>query len=136
MGVAALRRGEIENCVACCNESSCIFPLAPAAVHRRTAGSREAIEHFTRYLDQQPEDLGIKWLLNVAFMTLGEYPDRVPPGLLLPLGRLAPPGDDRRRMINVASRVGLERPRRVDGRRLPGRRLRRRRSTGRLHAHH
>ena len=26
-GVAALRRGEIENCVACCNESSCIFPL-------------------------------------------------------------------------------------------------------------
>ena len=27
-GMAALRRGEIENCVACCNESSCIFPLA------------------------------------------------------------------------------------------------------------
>ncbi|MEI4896537.1 hypothetical protein Q8G71_35170, partial [Klebsiella pneumoniae] len=43
-GVAALRRGEIENCVACCNESSCIFPLAAAAVHRRTTGSREAIE--------------------------------------------------------------------------------------------
>ena len=33
-GVAALRRGEIENCVACCNESSCIFPLAAAAIHR------------------------------------------------------------------------------------------------------
>ena len=26
-GVAALRRGETENCVACCNGSSCIFPL-------------------------------------------------------------------------------------------------------------
>src|SRR5262249_35927383 len=49
-GVAALRRGEVENCVACCNEASCIFPLAATAVHRRTAGSREAIEHFTRYL--------------------------------------------------------------------------------------
>ena len=106
-GVAALRRGEIENCVACCNESSCIFPLAAAAVHRRTAGSREAIEHFTRYLRQQPDDLGVQWLLNVAYMTLGEYPTGVPPSLLLPLGRFAASRDDRRRMVNVASRVGL-----------------------------
>ena len=106
-GVAALRRGEIENCVACCNESSCIFPLAVAAVHRRTAGSREAIEHFTHYLRRRPEDLGIQWLLNVAYMTLGEYPSGVPPELLLPLGRFATAGDDPRRMVNVATRVGL-----------------------------
>ncbi len=39
-GVAALRRGETENCVACCNGSSCIFPLAPAAVHLQPSGSR------------------------------------------------------------------------------------------------
>src|SRR5579883_1326855 len=107
-GVAALRRGEIENCVACCNESSCIFPLAGAAVHRRTAGSREAIGHFRRYLQQRPEDLGVRWLLNVAYMTLGEYPAGVPPELLLPLGRFATAaGDDPRRMVNVAARVGL-----------------------------
>ncbi len=106
-GVAALRRGETENCVACCNEASCIFPLAAEAVHRRTAGSREAIEHFTRYLRQQPEDLGIQWLLNVAYMTLGEYPKGVPRDLLLPLGRFAAAVGDPRRMVNVASRVGL-----------------------------
>jgi FG-GAP-like repeat/ASPIC and UnbV len=106
-GVAALRRGEIENCVACCNESSCIFPLAAAAVHLRTAGSREAIEHFTRYLREEPEDLGIEWLLNVAYMTLGEYPKGVPREHLLPLGRFASAGDEPRRMVNVASRVGL-----------------------------
>ena len=116
-GVAALRRGELENCVACCNESSCIFPLAAAAIHRRTAGSREAIEHFTRYLRQQPEDLGVQWLLNVAYMTLGEYPKAVPPDLLLPLGRFAAAADDPRRMVNVASRVGLNCAGRVDGRR-------------------
>jgi hypothetical protein len=106
-GVAALRRGEIENCVACCNESSCIFPLDAAAVHRRTAGSREAVEHFTRYLRCRPEDLGVRWLLNVAYMTLGEYPKAVPAEFLLPLGRFATPGDSPRRMVNVASRVGL-----------------------------
>src|SRR5262249_25629316 len=106
-GVAALRRGEVENCVACCNEASCIFPLAATAVHRRTAGSGEAIEHFTRYLRQRPEDLGIQWLLNVAYMTLGEYPEGVPHEFLLPLGRFAAARDDPRRMVNVASRVGL-----------------------------
>ncbi len=108
-GLAALRRGEIENCVACCNESSCIFPLDAAAVHQQTSGSREAIEYFTRYLGQRPEDLGVQWLLNIAYMTLGEYPNGVPPKFLLPLGRFAgtEEGDTRRRMVNVASRVGL-----------------------------
>ena len=109
-GVAELRRGEIENCVACCNESSCIVPLAAAAIHRQPSGSRAAIEHFTRYLRQRPEDLGAKWLLNVAYMTLGEYPDRVPGEFLLPLGRLAPPaGESPLRMTNVAARAGLNR---------------------------
>jgi hypothetical protein len=106
-GVAALRRGEVENCVACCNESSCIFPLTAAAVHRRAAGSRQAVEHFQRYLRERPEDLGVRWLLNVAFMTLGEYPDSVPAEFLLPLGRFTAPADDPRRMANVAAKVGL-----------------------------
>jgi hypothetical protein len=107
-GVAALRRGEVENCVACCNEASCIFPLASAAVHRQTSGSREAIGHFTRYLRRRPDDLGVRWLLNVAYMTLGEYPRGVPPEFLLPLGRFtAPAGDPPGRLVNVASRVGL-----------------------------
>src|SRR3954467_2743588 len=73
-GVAALRRGEAENCVACCNEASCIFPLAEPARHRPTAGSLEAIGHFTDYLQVRPEDIGVRWLLNVAHMTLGTYP--------------------------------------------------------------
>ena len=33
LGVAALRRGEADNCIACCTDASCIFPLAAAAVH-------------------------------------------------------------------------------------------------------
>ena len=43
-GMAALRRGESENCVSCCNSSSCIFPLAPEAFHanRRRAPPRRS----------------------------------------------------------------------------------------------
>ena len=89
-GVAALRLGEVENCVACRNEASCIFPLSPAAVHLRPSGSRGPIEHFTRYLRERPEDLGVPWLLNVAHMTVGTYPEGVPAEFLLPLGRFRP----------------------------------------------
>ena len=32
-GVVAMRRGENDNCVMCRGESSCILPIAPAAVH-------------------------------------------------------------------------------------------------------
>ncbi len=59
LGMVALRRGEVENCVACRNEASCLFPLAAEAIHRRPSGSREAIQRFTTYLDKRPEDMGV-----------------------------------------------------------------------------
>jgi hypothetical protein len=40
-------------------------------------------------------------------MTLGEYPASVPPEFLLPLGRFDGASGDPRRMVNIASRVGL-----------------------------
>jgi hypothetical protein len=78
-GVAALRRGEDENCILCRGESSCIIPIVPAAVHIHPAGSRLAIRHFTDYLTQFPDDLEVRWLLNLAHMTLGEHPGKVDP---------------------------------------------------------
>jgi hypothetical protein len=76
-GVTGLRRGETENCVQCLGPCACILPLVPEAYHSRPDGSRLAVEHFTEYLEQFPDDLEVQWLLNVAHMTLGEYPDRV-----------------------------------------------------------
>jgi hypothetical protein len=86
-GVTALRIGETENCVQCRGESSCILPISPAAVHTNPRGSRLAIEHFTEYLHQFPDDLEVRWLLNVAHMTLGEHPGQVDPRFLVSLDR-------------------------------------------------
>jgi hypothetical protein len=106
LGVIHLRRGETENCLDCRGPSSCIFPIAAQAVHQQPSGSRAAIAQFTAYLRQRPEDLGVRWLLNVAYMTLGEYPDRVPPEWRIPLepfrSRL-----DIGRFVNVAPDAGL-----------------------------
>lgn len=87
-GLTALRHGENENCILCRGESSCILPIVPAARHTRPAGSRRAVEHFQEYLERFPDDLGVRWLLNIAHMTLGEYPEQVDPRFLVPLGPL------------------------------------------------
>jgi hypothetical protein len=93
-GVTAMRRGENENCIACRGESSCIVPIAPAAVHTNPAGSRLAIRHFTEYLERFPDDFGVRWLLNVAHMTLGEYPAKVDPRFLIKLDAFLKPEFD------------------------------------------
>ena len=85
--VTALRRGETENCVLCRGESSCILPLTPAARHTNQTGSRLAIKYFREYLELFPDDLEVRWLLNVAHMTLGEHPDQVDPRFLISLDR-------------------------------------------------
>jgi hypothetical protein len=86
-GVTALRRGENDNCIMCRGESSCILPISPAAVHTNPTGSRLAIAHFSEYLEQFPDDLEVRWLLNVAHMTLGEYPGQVDPRFRLDLSQ-------------------------------------------------
>ena len=107
LGVAALRRGEIENCIDCSGPSSCIFPLDIEAVHRQQLGSREAIKHFTAYLAWAPGDLRARWLLNLAYMTLGEYPDHVPKAFLIP-SDIFRSKLDIGQFKNVAADVGLD----------------------------
>lgn len=87
-GVAGLRRGESENCIHCRGEGACIFPILPTAVHTQPEGSRLAVRHFTEYLDRHAHDAGVQWLLNIAYMTLGEYPREVPSEHLIPLDTL------------------------------------------------
>ena len=46
LGIAHMRRGEVENCVTNRNADVCIFPLTAAARHRLRSGSERAIEIF------------------------------------------------------------------------------------------
>ncbi len=106
LGIVALRRGEVDNCIGCVGLSSCIFPIAREAVHTQQSGSREAIERFTAYLEEWPGDIRIRWLLNLAYMTLGDYPGKVPKKYLIPLDTFHSELDVRR-FENVAPLVGL-----------------------------
>ncbi len=84
LGVAHMRRGELENCQLNHHAEMCIFPLSGAARHELTSGSQQAIEYFKKCLNQDPENLEVRWLLNIAYMTLGKYPHEVPKQHLIP----------------------------------------------------
>jgi hypothetical protein len=108
-GVAALRRGEDDNCILCRGESSCILPLNSAAIHVNPAGSRAAIGHFSEYLRQFPDDLEARWLLNLAHMTLGEHPQQVDSRNLLTLDRFQKSEFDIGRFRDIGHIVGVNR---------------------------
>lgn len=84
LGIAYLRLGEQENCIRNHNEETCIFPIQGKGVHQVTQGSRGAIQVYEQILDQYPNDYQSMYLLNLAYQTLGEYPDKVPSRFLIP----------------------------------------------------
>ncbi|MCR6655490.1 MAG: CRTAC1 family protein [Opitutus sp.] len=101
-----LRRGEVANCLLNHNGDSCIFPIKGGGVHVKPEGSRAAVEVLTNLLEKYPRDLRARWLLNIAYMTLGEYPDSVPPKLLIDPKRFESDYDITR-FHDVAGNVGL-----------------------------
>lgn len=84
LALAYLRAGERANCISNHAAESCIMPLKSLGIHRDTTGSSKAIRIYETLLKKYPLDLESRWLLNIAYMTLGKYPDKVPSSFLIP----------------------------------------------------
>jgi hypothetical protein len=82
--VASLRLGEQDNCLLNHTADSCIMPIASTGVHQNERGSRAAIAALDQLLTMQPRSAQYTWLLNLAHMTLGQYPDGVPKKFRIP----------------------------------------------------
>jgi len=109
-GVAYMRWGETENCVLRHTSESCIFPLQGGGVHVAQDGSRGAIEYFEKVLQTapraSPEHVRALWLINIAYMTLGQYPGEVPPERLIPPERFES-DEPFPRFVDIAPDLGL-----------------------------
>ena len=89
LAVTNLRLGEERNCLARHSADSCLFPIRGSGVHRDARGSTRAIKLLVEQLERDPTDLSARWLLNLAYMTLGQYPGDVPERWLIPPDRFA-----------------------------------------------
>ncbi|MEP7376711.1 MAG: CRTAC1 family protein [Chitinophagaceae bacterium] len=83
LALAYLRLGERINCIKDHSGESCIFPIAGRGVHADKTSSGKAIELYQQVLNTDPTDLESRWLLNIAYMTVGGYPGQVPPIFLI-----------------------------------------------------
>jgi hypothetical protein len=105
--VSYLRLGEQENCLLHHTTASCIMPIQPGGFHKLPNGSRGAINLLIEQLSEDPNDLRAGWLLNLAYMTLGEHPDKVPRRFLMS-PKIFDSEYDIKRFPDIARNVGLD----------------------------
>lgn len=85
LAVAYLHRSEMVNQAYSAPGEKCLFPMRPGNAFVKKEDSQNAIEHFSKYLEQKPQALDARWLLNLSYATLGTYPDGVPSKYRIPL---------------------------------------------------
>ncbi len=105
IGVGYLRLAETENCVHCQTGESCVLPIRGGGIHGHQTGSSEAAAVLAELLARNPDHLAARWLLNIARMTLGEYPEGVPEEYRIDPSKFA--GAPFPRFDNVASELSL-----------------------------
>ena len=109
LALSYLRLGERENCLANHTSDSCLMPIQGGGVHLLPQGSQSAIAVYAQLLEQYPQSLGYRWLLNLGYMTLGRYPHDVPTQWLLPPATFESEFDIKR-FVDVAGELGLNIP--------------------------
>lgn len=85
LGIGYLHKSEMENNVYRRPGGRCLFPMPPGMHYENPADSEKAVQHFLNYLARRQDDLEVKWLLNLTYATLGQYPNGVPHKYLVPL---------------------------------------------------
>ena len=84
LAIAYMRKGEQENCLNNHTSASCIIPIAKEGQHQLREGSEKTIRLLSEILKERPNDKECQYLLNIAHMTLGQYPSKVPKQFRIP----------------------------------------------------
>ncbi len=107
LGVAYLRKAEVENCLENHNSYSCLIPIEKPGQHLQRSPAENALKRFENILKKDPNNTQVKWLYNIAQMTLGGYPKNIKPNWLIPpeifeSGTTIPRFEDRAMSLGLA----------------------------------
>ena len=106
LGIAYLHKAGMDSGVFRQSSDLCLLPTKPGQAYAKTADAEKAVAQFLKYLERKPEDIEGRWLLNLAYMALGTYPDGVPAKYRIPPAAFAS-GEDVGRFRDVAPQAGL-----------------------------
>ncbi len=84
LALSYIRLGESDNCIQRFNRESCLMPIKGEGIYTIQEASLTAIQLYEEMLNEKPDHYETLWMLNFAYMTLGEYPEKVPAKWLIP----------------------------------------------------
>ena len=113
LAVAYMKRGEIQNCVSPEGRLVCALPLDPEYTHEDADSVSRAIEILEGLLAEEPDNVRRRWLLNIAHMARGTYPDGVDERHRVPPSAFAPTASTLTPALSRQGRGGIERFREV-----------------------
>ncbi len=88
LAITNLKRGELDNCLTPSGSLVCSLPLDKSIFQKNQHGSIAAIDYLSQWLSIEPDNMKAIWLLNIAHMTLGTYPDKVPADYIIPIQKI------------------------------------------------
>ncbi len=97
LGVAHLLVAEDQNCLSMHDGGSCILPVTSSSIHKEKGPARRAAQSFDRLLrlarsnGDATYEAEARWLLNIARMLTGDWPDGVEERDRLPAPRIDSP---------------------------------------------
>lgn len=104
LGICYLRLAEQNNCLNYHSPESCIVPLKKGGIHIEKEPASRARKIYEDLLHLRPSDYESRWLLNIAYMALGEYPSNVPDSIYIPLSKSSEFDD----FPNIAGDLGID----------------------------
>jgi hypothetical protein len=106
LGIAYLHKSEMDNDIYRHPGDQCIFPPPAKQSFARPASSQTAIDYLLKYLQRKPDALDVRWMLNLAYITVGKYPEGVPAKYLIPPSTFDSV-EDVGRFVDVAPAAGI-----------------------------
>jgi hypothetical protein len=107
LAIAYLREAEAANHIEH-RADVCVFLLSELSASLKVRRwSRAAIKEYQEILAETPDDLTSRWLLNIAYMSIGQYPAGVPRAWLIPPESFKSDYQIKR-FADVAPKLGLD----------------------------
>jgi FG-GAP-like repeat/ASPIC and UnbV len=115
LAITYLRLGERNNCINNHSDASCIMPIQGEGIYTDPSATQKGIEIYEQILQKDSTDLESRWLLNIAYMVIGEYPAKVPSQWLIPGLDTDTSSHQVKAFQDMAGELGIDGPRNLAG---------------------
>ncbi len=107
LGVVHLHKAEMDNGFYHSAGDRCLLSVRGGRKVEKTEDFDKAVEYLVKLLDAKPDDVEAKWLLNVAHLATGGYPEQVPGRYRIPPEAFGST-QDVGRFVDVAAAAGVD----------------------------